>query len=416
VRGRAVIAAFGIAAVAVPLAMWAFVRMTVGNLERKWRADVDEERARRERAPARPPLRGEARDVDAAAEYMAILGRSSFSESHAEVAKLQGVVVGAPGPIPGDVVAILERHRDDIAALREATRGARCGPLFDLVDHAGRSPPPNLLYARTLANLLLLEGEERARAGDARGAAERDLDCMRFGADLGADGSLLCVLVGISVRALGEEALARRIASGALAVGDLAEVERELSVLDGLVAPLERTVRLERIEDVGKILAVARGETSFSRWGGAPDWRERALTAWGAGEVDRIMRLAEDACRIEDRRARNAAFGAVAGEVDRSRSLDPLVIAVPNVAAAAEAVDEELARRRVVRAAAAVARFRAERGAYPAAIAEAGPGVPLVAWEGAPLGYERAEDGASARVFFTGAVRGFAVELGKPPP
>jgi hypothetical protein len=88
-----------------------------------------------------------------------------------------------------------------------------------------------MLGARYLVTLVSLEGNERAQAGDLTGAADRYLDLVRFGGDLGR-GGVLHVLLGSTAEQTGLMALGRLVRSGRLQPPLLDRVEHERGLLE----------------------------------------------------------------------------------------------------------------------------------------------------------------------------------------
>jgi hypothetical protein len=398
-----------------------FAVRTIDHAESAWKADVAAERARLA-GERRPPLRGEARAANAAAEYVALSEKIApeLYESYAKgpdgsrvagrarpVAKELGDTALAPAaPPPGAVAALLAAHADDLAALRDATRAERCDFGTEW-ERGAAAPIPNFLAMRALAGLLVLDGRARALAGDAAGAAERDLDCMRFGADVSTQGTTIFLLMGLALRGIGERNLVALVESGALDGPALAEVDRELAALDGLVAPLGAAVRGEWRENVPLWISLAReGRGTY----GEPD-APRAPPVLRYFPIASLVRaeagLRDDLVAVLDGPETRERFARV-GEIEaKPRSWDPVArkiedVSTPNWARLLQEACTDAARRRALRAAASVAAFRARTGELPAGLADCMGEVPKDPFDGAPLRYARGADGRSAKVWSVG--------------
>src|SRR5262249_16889459 len=150
------------------------------------------------------------------------------------------LVDGAPTSTPEWAAAYVEEHRADVEALRAATRCDGCDWELRLEDGA-RAKIPEVFRARNLALLLVLDGHAHAAAGDPRAAP------AGAGRARGPAGPFLPVRIGASGGRPAARALARLVTSTALSAGDLAEVEREVAVLEGLAPGRAEPLRRERL-------------------------------------------------------------------------------------------------------------------------------------------------------------------------
>jgi len=189
-------------------------------------AGLDAQRAARQR----PVLRGDPIDEDAWPRYQKLIDdlRPYFAD-HDTRRALTSLGDAEPfAPIPTQARAVLEARRADLAALRDGTRCRRCLPTI-FTNPVG--PIPSLLSVRYLATLWTLEGHERAQAGDLAGAADRYLDVVRFGGDIGG-GVLIPALLGSAVEQTGLRAVGRLVRSGRLSPELLDRIERERELLE----------------------------------------------------------------------------------------------------------------------------------------------------------------------------------------
>lgn len=204
-------------------------------------ADLAAVRARAAAAAARPPLRGEARaGVDAMPEYLKAM---------------EGVAaVQRAGPRFVTGTALLPKVRAEIAAVRAATQAERCDWSPRTADIADQTP---WVSASHLAAALVLEGGERAAADDLRGAAERHLDAMRFGTDIGRCGGVLSTAIAYAILNDAAKSLAPVIERADAALRE--QIARELAVIEAEVPPLADTFRVERAAILPLLTKLARG-------------------------------------------------------------------------------------------------------------------------------------------------------------
>jgi hypothetical protein len=270
---------------------------------------------RKRMAEARSPvLRERALDEDAAPRYLALMkavsGLAPASREYVELGKT--VSLGPDAPAAPEALALLEEHREAVRRLREATTCSRC--LWEVTYDDPGAPIPSLLPARTLANLLILEGHERARARDPRGAAERYLDAARFGCDF-RSGPLIHNLIGIAIAQMGLRSVGRLVVSDRLPPSLLAQIGDELERLEGhlpTVAAGFRHARLglaglgravdEHREGIG--LATPRLLPLFVPY--------RLLAAQAAEAADPVWRQLERAVDVTDPNEADRTTDAVA--------------------------------------------------------------------------------------------------------
>jgi hypothetical protein len=404
---RLKIAALVIAA--IPLCLWLWSAARLARLERHWKADMAADRAR-VAAERRPPLRGEARPVNGAPEYLAAL--EHFTKGFGAAARYVDddeidVAIGkaadaAPAPLPPEIAAELARRSVDLVAICEATRAERCD--FDLepsLDKSGTAPDPVALIG--LTGLLVLEGHERERAGDFRIAAELYLDLARFGADMDHGGPFPIIWLGTALRA-GLGALEREIAAGGLRAEDLAEVDRELATLEGLFEPSASVIRRERLRQDGRWISMGSGLV-FERF-------YIGLPGFDGPKYDAIVREAEEALLTPDHAARKERLTRVIANGEKSSVL-PIRWAMVYLDMVPRERGKSEAHVRLARAAAAVARARLERGSFPESLAEATTAPLLDPFDGKPLRYSRSKDGSTAKIWSVGPNE---VDDGGTPP
>ena len=257
-------------------------------LARSLQPEMEAERRRRA-ADRRPILRGPALEEDAAPRYRSLMAR--LAQDPPDRGVLSRAVAAGPGAAPSpEALAQLEGRRGLVAGAREAVRCAFC--VWELKAYAPNEAVPSLLPARSLADLLVLEGHERAHAGDGRGATERYLDAVRLGCDFGS-GSLLSNLVGASAAGSGVEAMGRLLVSESRL--PLSQVAAELSVLESRLPTLATALREQRFQVVGALELARRPEDLFAAPALLPAIVPyRLLAAHAAAAADRRWREWEE--------------------------------------------------------------------------------------------------------------------------
>jgi hypothetical protein len=250
---RVALAAALVTAVAVRLGAEAWGRAALASHREERAAQVTAEDAARE-AAVRPVLRGLAVAEDAWPRYEALIdGLRTYFQAHPEARSVMSPAHDDPfAPIPAPAKAVLDARRGDVAALREATRCTRLSPPL------GGNPVervPSLIAARYLATLASLEGHERAQGGDVAGAAERYLDVVRFGGDLGR-GQVIHALLGSSAEQQGLMALGRLVRAGRMEPTLLDRVESERELLERDRSSLAHALLNERrsFDDLGAMI------------------------------------------------------------------------------------------------------------------------------------------------------------------
>jgi hypothetical protein len=420
-----VLLALGIVLLMAGAAAHFWASQSIARLEQIWTAEVAAERAAAAEK-RRPVLRGDPRaGVNAALEYEALIAKMDADKS--APGPLTQAAKSPPGPLDPGVAGYLERHRAEVAALRESVRADRCDWKIEW-ERGAEIRLPKLIPAGRLADLLIIDGHERALAGDARGAAERYLDAARFGGDIGEAAGVVSVSLGGALSDRAYEAVGRLISAGALGADALAAIERETGFLETALASVAAKIDQERLGNNAQMLRDAgsgvfetlKFVTPVDRT--PPIWPlllpARLSIAFTWPEYDRVMREFGAALALSDRAARAARLAALRRETEASRN--------PLIAMNAPSGDEKFgavadrarARRAIVLAAAAIARHRLEKGAFPAALGEAMAAPPRDPFGPAAVLYQRAADGASARVASLGTTdkgEPIALELGKQP-
>lgn len=389
--------------------------------DRAGRARLEQQRAdalrevatwrQQQQAATRPVLREPGLEANAVDAYRPLLEaqRARIDLSGNFLGDL-GKSVGSPGtPLAPSVAAALERSRADIAALREATRSRRAVWPFEY-EKSFSAEIPYLLGVRVLAQLALLEGHERASAGDVAGAAETYLDVLRFGTDFG-DGPLIMTLIGTAVERMAVEALARLVRSprgGAV----LDRVDAGVALLQPALLDIGPAWRSERLSfaalgptDDGREFASLIGVLTDSVSAPLPPrlvpWN--AYTASAVEAANRTFRDLEAAAAKGDPRARKEIEDHF---LERYYFATPNFIyrtLIPSILRAHISVDEARVMAAAVRTAVSLEKRRAKEGRYPA-----DPGVlpvDLIAADGTPLHYRVAADGASYALWSVGGDR-----------
>ena len=342
---------------------------------------VAEIAAERQRIAAdrRPVLFGAPIDDNAADRYrrltLTVLNKLKDTEARSGIGT---AVRDGPGkPRSAEVARWVELCRPELQALREAARCTRCDWHFAW-ERGPAAPIPSLLGARQAANLLVIEGHQRAEAGDVAGAIERDLEVVRMGSDYESSGALIGSLIALALERTGTEALLQLVATDGLASQPAwDEVQTKLDLLEPRLASVSVGYRGERLDYVGwgsfmsgdylvalvqpnlrPILAKALDLFYPIRFVVADSLRTRTA----------MLRELEEANELADRREAIRLGQAASDRALRSRN--PLVrIAVPSLARARESQDLATARFRILRAAIQLEKMWQKEGRYPASAA-----------------------------------------------
>lgn len=168
----------------------------------------------RELPAQRPVLLEPAKDADAAEVYRPLVEAHSqriAREAWAGLGELTAAATRPAEPLPAELVARLDAVRPDVEKLCAAARSRRARWSFEL-GKAWQGGGPSLHASRYLALAAIVDGHQRANAGDVVGAAERHLDVLRFGSDF-QGGPLLPTLIGSAVEQLALQAAARLVRS-----------------------------------------------------------------------------------------------------------------------------------------------------------------------------------------------------------
>lgn len=401
------------AAVVAAIALGALVvgdRMGRGRLERQ-RAEALREVAawrQQQQAATRPVLREPGLEANAVDAYRPLLEaqRARMPSAGTLVGDLNQALLAPLAPLTPAASAALDSSRADLAALREATRSRRAVWPHEY-EKSFQAELPYLLGVRVLAQLALLEGHERANAGDVAGAAETYLDVLRFGTDFG-DGPLIVTLIGTAVERMAVEALARLVRSPRGGVV-LDRVDAGLALLQPALLDIGPAWRSERlafaaigpIDDGGEFASLLGGLTDSISAPLPPQlvpWN--AYTASAVEAANRVFHDLEAAAAKGDPRAQKEIEDHF---LERYYFATPNFIyrsTIPSVMRARLSVDEARVMAAAVRTAVGLEKRRAAEGRYPA-----DPGVlpaDLLAADGTPLRYRVAADGASYTLYSVG--------------
>jgi hypothetical protein len=327
----------------------------------------------RRAARLRPVLRGAAIDEDAWPRYQKLIDvMKAHLSDYAQNRSLSSFADAHPfAAISTEAKTVLEARRADLVALHEATRCKRSSPP---ISSNPLEPIPSLLPIRQLASLGILEGHERAQAGDLAGAADRYLDVVRFGGD-GGGGALIHALIGTTAEQNGLIALGRLVRSGRLEPAQLDRIGRERSLLERERISFADALAVERRMLDGLGDAIETWSSSVGEPLVLPSAVPyRALAAHAVRVADPLRREFENALASDDFDAWKqigAKSDAVAGS-----SWNPLLRLVMGYSGSFDGAGnhsirlfltarENLAWFRLVQAAVTLQREKLARGRYP---------------------------------------------------
>ena len=253
---------------------------------------------------------------------------------------------------------------------------------------------------RTLARLLVLEGQVKAGRGDADAAANCYLDAVRLGHTLPRGGAIIERLSGIACQATGRAYLWPAVDS--LSAPGARAAARRLEAIRARSVPFADTLVQEKRVTLTSLLDTFDGGRAAAPGGGAPG----AGAAAGAVFLVYPKRVIfENMSAAMDREIAQARrpFGAKAAEAAADPARDPLSRTIMGIhrpvfakARFTQVVSET--QDALLAAALALRAYRAGRGAYPAALNELAPaylgripGDPFAPGKG--LGYARQAGG-----------------------
>lgn len=190
----------------------------------------------------------------------------------------RAVAAGPDAPLAPEVLALIERYRPEIEALRQAARCSHHEPAEGSawVDHGDMYP----VWAAS--RLLLVEGDALAAKGDARGALDRYLTLAKVGADMAA-GSSLAARIGAHAAAHGYQGVAALVAGAPrLPAAELAELDQALAERGRHLPLLADVLRKER-------LALRAAAMRLSDGGALPEETAPGAQSLGALALTRVL-------------------------------------------------------------------------------------------------------------------------------
>jgi hypothetical protein len=275
----------------------------LAGFDREWAQDVAAERARIAGA-RRPVLRGEPSAQNAAPLYRGVLGavsRRPPNEIDASLKALEKALQAGPqAALSPEASRAVGGLREDIAALRAATRSDRCDWNFRWGGPYWKDRPDWKVF-RLVVDAVAVLGQERARAGDPQGAAEHYLDLTRFGSDYGS-GEIFLWTMGMRSEEIGLKALGRLV-SGAdpRRPAPLDQIQHELGLLEGHLASAADGYRGERLT-LGHFLALR-----FEESRGDANLATPAILPWLVPYRALVAQAVLATARIDQERARAVA-------------------------------------------------------------------------------------------------------------
>jgi hypothetical protein len=176
----------------------------------------------------RPVLRGTAVPGNAWEDYSPALA----SMKGAPMSVLGEYVTRGPKADRKKLEAALAAHGAALDGLRKGA--VRADGSYRIKWQDGFSADiPGLLQSQNLSNLAVCRSRLLLEEGKAREAAELLLDTCQFARDLGYNQPLISEMISIAIFGIALEELRDLVLGGKLSSSDLAEVARELEILDG---------------------------------------------------------------------------------------------------------------------------------------------------------------------------------------
>lgn len=231
------------------------------------------------RDTSRPPLRGSAIPGNAWAEYTPALtaARKLVRDNWA----LREYASSTPSADGQKVVPIVAAYRKEIDRL---SRGARATDgLYPRHWKEGFSAPiPDAWECTYLTNLTACQARLLMVAGESRHAAELLLDTCQFARDLGFNGDPMAESLSLQIYGMALDQLRELVGSSPLSHNDLAEIERELGLLDDSFPKTEHSLLNEALA-IGSTFLKMDQEGQNSQFGNVP------LKQWKYGFSPRLI-------------------------------------------------------------------------------------------------------------------------------
>jgi len=408
---RAVVPAFVVLLLVARVGADAWGSWRLAAYDREWEREVADERVRAA-AAKRPVLRGEPRPENAAPKYRAALAAVATRlgpSARAETQSLDEAARTAPGSAVAEAVkAVLEKHRDTSAAIRDALLAERCDwetRYGELYWRAGSSIGP----PRFVGALLVVEGHELAARRDLDGATGRYQDAAQFGSDYGSSSLLVGALVGSSIEATAFRALGRLVTGPAAGQPSLARIDRDLGRLEGALSSISSGYRNERLSmgHFQRRLDEAPAEAGLQEPLILP-WLVpyRALAAHALTRYEPRLRELEHALAEEDPSLAARAQDRIQAEF--AGTLNPILRGMAGVGSSsgntrrARAIEDEArALLRLTRLATRVEQARDTAGRYPADLLGVETPADPIGWP-APLRYAPTPDRRGYKLWSVG--------------
>lgn len=179
------------------------------------------------RTGPRPVLRGTAVPGNAWKDYSPALTTMKSAPS----AVLRDYLDRTPKADRTKLEAALATHRSALDGLRKGVM--RANGAYPLKCEDGfLADIPGLLQSQNLTNLAVCRSRLLIEEGKSREAAELLLDTCQFAHDLGANQMLICEMISNALYGIALEDLRDLVLHGSLSGSDLAEIARELEILD----------------------------------------------------------------------------------------------------------------------------------------------------------------------------------------
>lgn len=287
--------------------LWLEIRITANRawaaMEKQTREMITEARAR---PGGRPVLRGTAESGNAWTDYLLALRDMEGIKS--EIPRLSDYLRRSADAGLPETVKWMEKQLGTLDHLLRGARRAEGSYPYEW-ERGGQALSPNWYLSAGLTNLARQRARMLLKAGRPGESADLLLATLQFAGDCRRNATILPDVTGLSMMGEALRELRALMASGRCSPEGLAEIARQLEILDGSWADSRNTSRNEMLTTTIDLLAKIPG-TTFIEEATTLDWIRfgfsyrlmaadaAARNAWCAGKFIEMEPLAWQECLV----------------------------------------------------------------------------------------------------------------------